>query len=242
MPSAISLATMIGQVQNRANLQNLQTNVAVADIRDFLNECTCEIYDLLVAARGNEYFRKSCTLTTMANVSSYPLPSDFYELISVDIVLAPNQIIGGQLYNEDERNKFRYFPGWFYQTPIYFRILGSPQSAGAVLQQSTINFIPYPNATTAFQLNYIPVFRKWATDGSEDQNVFDGVNGWEAGIVWGAVAMALEKLELDSSFATQKYEETKERLEGMATDRMAGQADRVQDRMGDRDVWPFGVT
>ena len=68
------------------------------------------------------------------------------------------------------------------------------------------------------------------------------MNGWEAGIVWGAVAMALDKLELDSSFATQKYEETKERLEGMATDRMAGQADRVQDRMGDRDVWPFGVT
>ena len=73
---------------------------------------------------------------------------------------------------------------------IQFAHLGS---AGAVLQQSTINFIPYPNATTAFQLNYIPVFRKWATDGSEDQNVFDGVNGWEAGIVWGAVAMALQQ-------------------------------------------------
>jgi hypothetical protein len=141
---------------------------------------------------------------------------------------------------EGERNMFRYYPGWYYQTPIYFRIQGAPMSVAAALQPPMLNFIPAPNATTSFMLHYVPTFGKWLTDGTQDGLVFDGVNGFEAYAIWGAVAMALEKLEQDSSFAQRKQEEQKKRIQAMAVDRMAGQAERVADVTGDVDIWPWG--
>src|SRR5687767_3721795 len=54
--------------------------------RDRLINLACtELYDLLVAARGHEYYTTESTLSIVAGTSRYNLPSDFYELWSVTL-------------------------------------------------------------------------------------------------------------------------------------------------------------
>jgi hypothetical protein len=230
---------MVAAVQNRANLENFSGTVTSANIRDYLNEALQGVYDELVAARGQEFFRKDYTLTTVPNQPAYPLPSDFYELISVDILLSQNWTIAAKPYMESERNMFRWMPGWYYNTPVYYRLLGNPQNTGAAIVPPTINFIPYPPSSVPVVMHYYPIFNKFATDGSQDSYVFDGVNGWEAYAIWLATAMALEKLERDPTFALTMAQDAKERIQAMASDRHAGNPERVQDVSVADQAWGF---
>jgi hypothetical protein len=141
---------------------------------------------------------------------------------------------------EHERNKFRWYPGWVWWLPVYFRILGSPSTTGAALQPSTINFIPAPQLQATFTWNYIPAFTPFATDTSQLGYVIDGVNGWEGFAVWHAVAMALEKLEQDSSYAQSRVEAFRTRIETMASERHSGDPERIHDVFVDYDMFGLG--
>ena len=246
MPSPTTLGTMVQQIATRANLTGFvpaypTTGTALfswAELRDLCNEIGAEYHDMLVSARAMEFFRKAFTIATVANVASYSLPDDFYELISVDIFIAPNQVLSARPYMEAQRNQFRWYPGWFYNTPVLFRLQGSPTTIAAVLQPGVINLTPQPGAVSTVVLNYIPTFRKWATDGTEDAYEFDGVNGWEMFIVWKVVAYCLEKRLMDSSFAQARAEQVKQRIMDLAVDRDAGDAEVVHDVAADYE--PFG--
>jgi hypothetical protein len=51
-----------------------------------VNKSIKRLYRKLVAARGQEYYRKSFpTFNTVSGQNLYPLPSDFFQLISVEI-------------------------------------------------------------------------------------------------------------------------------------------------------------
>lgn len=246
MPSPTTLGTMVQQIATRANLTGFiaaypETGGGLfswAELRDLCNEIGSEFYDLLVSARAMEFFRKAFTISTVPNVAQYSLPDDFYELISVDIFIAPNQVLSARPYMEAQRNQFRWYPGWFYNTPVLFRMQGTPTNIAAVLQPGTINLTPQPGAVSTVVLNYIPVFRQWATDGTEDNYEFDGVNGWEMYIVWKVVAYCLEKRLMDSTFALTRAAEVKQRIIDLAVDREAGDAELVHDTAADYE--PFG--
>lgn len=240
MANPVSLGTMVARVQNRANLQNLQTNVSQADIRDFLNEAIQEMFDEQIAQRGMEYFRSALSLNTIPNQTAYPLPTDFYELISMDVFVAPQQVLTAVPYMEHERNRFRWYPGWVTWLPVYFRLLGTATMSGPSLTPGSINFIPAPSMVATFTLNYIPCFQPFATDGSQDGYVIDGVNGWEGMAIWSAVAMCKEKLQESSEFALAKVEQFRARIQAMAGDRHAGDPERIHDVMVDFDI--FGMS
>jgi hypothetical protein len=239
MSNPVSLGTMVARVQNRANLQNLQTNVSQADIRDFLNESIQEMFDEQIAQRGMEYFREVVSFNTVPNQSAYSLPLDFYELISMDVFVAPQQVLTARPYMEYERNRFRWYPGWVTWLPVFFRLLGTATMSGATLTPGTINFIPAPSMIAQFSLNYIPCFQPFATDGTQDSMVIDGVNGWEGMAVWNAVAMCKEKLQEDPAFALGKVEQFRARIQAMAGDRHAGDPERIHDVQVDYDIFGF---
>lgn len=230
---------MITGVLQRANLENLvaESNsvITLPEIRGYLVEATQELYDILISARGQEHYRASYTFNTESNRTSYPLPQNFYQLLSVDINLGGNLYLSARPYNEWERNAFKWIPGWYYNTPVYFRMLGVPDSTGANLQPGMINFIPSPNSAFQVTLNYYPVFRPWLLDGTEDSNVFDGVNGWHGHAIWNVAAVCLEKLKQDSSFARAQVAKYTQRIEALAPDRHAGDAERVHDSLASND-------
>lgn len=244
MPSTTTLGTMLTQATRRANIENFVaesgTLITFPEMRDYCNEVSSEFHDLLVEARGQEFFRKAFTLSTSPNIGEYSLPSDFYELISVDFYIAPNQVMSGRPYMEGQRNRFRWYPGWYYNMPVYYRLLGTPQSKAAALQPMRINFIPQPASVNTIVLNYIPCFKPWATDGTEDGLQLDGVNGWESFIVWGVTAICLEKMEQNSEFALNRQAQIRQRIMDLAVDRDAGDAEVVADVTGDLEPFGFG--
>lgn len=242
MPQPITLGSMLTSITRRANIENFVgesgTLITNPELREYVNEAGQELYDLLVEARGPEFFRKAYTFTTSPSVGEYSLPNDLHELISVDLFIAPNQVLSARPYMESERNRFRWYPGWYFNMPVYYRLLGSPTSKAAVLQPYRINFIPQPTAVNTVVINYVPVFKVWATDGTEDNFVFDGVNGWESYIVWSVAAMCLEKMEQSSEFALAQKVRIEQRIRDLAADRDAGNAERVHDVSADLE--PFG--
>jgi hypothetical protein len=233
---------MLTSIQRRANIENFVlasgSMIQLPELREYVNEVSQELYDMLVAARAQEYFRKAYSFQTSPNVGEYILPRDLYQLLSVDLFIAPNQVLSARPYMEAERNRFRWYPGWYYNQPVFYRLLGSPVTKAAVLQPRRINFIPQPAAVNTIVLNYYPVFTPFATDGTEDNFVFDGINGWESYIIWKVAAICLEKMEQSSEFAMTRAEEVRLRVLELASDNDAGNAERIHDVAADAE--PFG--
>jgi hypothetical protein len=242
MSAPVSLGSMIASVQRRANIENFTRFITLPELREYLNEALAELWDMLVSARGQEHARKTYQMATTANVASYPLPSDFYELISLDVQLAPGQRLDAKAYMESERNMFANYPswpGWILGYPVYYRILGSTQHSGSVVIEKQINFIPTPqNSLFPILVNYYPTFPTFATDGSDDARLFNGVNGWESFAIWTAVAICKGKLKEDASFAISEAEKMRKRIKALAPQNDAGTAERIKDvTMLDRSPW-----
>ena len=133
MSNPVSMATMITQVQTRAGLINFSGNITTAMIRDILNEEIAEMFDEQIAQRNMEYFRSSVSFQTVPNQSGYFLPTDFFEMISMDVIVSPFQTLTAVPYMEHERNRFRWYNGWVAWLPVWFRLLGTASQSGAVL-------------------------------------------------------------------------------------------------------------
>lgn len=235
MSAPISLGSMVTSVLRRANIEQqvvVGGFIQPAELREYLNEELAELWDLLMAARAQEHMRKSFSFSTVSGTSDYPLPADLEELLSVDLQeTASGRKRSLKPYMEGERNLFSLqgatgFGAWHLTR---YRTLGSPQMAGSSVTVRSINFQPIPNAAYVCTLNYYPTFPLFATDGSADNSVFEGVNGWEGFSIWGAVATCKAKLKEDGSFALGKKEQFRQRILELASENDAGAAERIQD-------------
>lgn len=247
MSAPITLGAMLNSVRLRANLENQTGFIADAEIYEHLNYGIGELYDLLIAARAQEYYRNSISFNTTANQAFYSFSSigitDFYQLVSLDVQLGTNITISARPYMEAERNRFKWYPGWFYNMPVYYRILGgavtSGSPAGGSSANSGISFIPAPSGAFNVTVNYYPVFTPFATNGSASSSTFDGINGWEEYAIWRATAACKAKGDEDPAFALSMLASMKERIQGLAASHDGGNAERVHDVTADYD--PFGV-
>jgi hypothetical protein len=241
MANPVSLATMITAVQVRAGIVNFTGLVTLPMIRDLLNEEIVEMMDEQVTQRGMEYFRSSVTFQTVPNQSGYPLPTDFFELMSMDVVVSPFQTLTARPYSEWERNRFRWMNGWVSWLPVWYRLLGTASISGAALTPGTVNFTPTPIMQSIFTLNYVPCFQPFDLTGLQDGNVIDGVNGWHFMAVWGATASVLEIMEQDSTYALQKKEAVRQRIAALGADRNAYEPEQIHDVTArDDDAFGFG--
>lgn len=228
MASSVTLTSLIQSVRRRANIENQTAFIPDTEITEYLNAGLAALYDLLVQAGAQPWYRNSSTITTNGSSTSYPLPADFYEMQSVDVQLGQGGIptITARPYMEYERNRYKYYPGWLYGTPVYYR-----------LQGQNINFIPAPNASFNVILNYYPIFTKLVSGG----DTFDGVNGWEEYAIWKATADCKAKLEEDPSYALSMMEKLERKIQSMSEQRDTGAAERMTET--DADGWPyFGVS
>jgi hypothetical protein len=220
---AVSLSVLEQRVLQRANLEGavgasgqkfIQSGSAELD--DVINESIAALYDEIRSQYGQDYYVSQANFNTVANQDTYSLPADFLNLLGVDVFFGTNLIITARPYMWTERNRYKWYPGWIYTQPVFYRLFGS-----------NIKFIPTPSGAFAITLNYVPVPTKLVNP----TDAFDGINGWEEWAVLDAAIKLLVKdgdMEMIQVLTAQKAD-VQRRLEQLAGQRDAGNPERVQD-------------
>lgn len=229
MSRAVSLSTLITRVRRRADIESAADRFSDAEITDNLNESITELYDVLLSAYGQDYYRAASPTTLIPTQSIYSLPSNFLSLISVDLYYGTpsNYVFSLRPFMESERNEYRWAAGLAISTPAYYR-----------LRAANIELIPIPTSAMTLQINYVPTPTLLVNPG----DTFDGINGWEEYAVLDAAIKCCIKDEATDVAASLEARKAviAQRIKERATERDAGQPERIQDVTGMNVNWPWG--
>lgn len=174
-----------------------------------------ELYDMLVEARGGDYYATEVVIPLVPGTSRYPLPADFYQLLSVTIEWAPQRFeLMWPVGTMRQRVPLQNWLTW-----------GEHEPKGYKLRASQLEFLPVPTTAPNVRLQYAPAF----VDLVADADAFDGINGWEK---MAAVGVAIEMLAIEkrnNGKLDQAYAEQVQRIETMKSERDAEAAKEVVD-------------
>lgn len=176
MPAPVLVSKIVLLARQRANQETLDQSQALAtdqELTEAANYYLAHVWRKLVRARGSDYYRKSpnAVLVTVPGTATYVLPGDFFELVGVDWIRGPNDVVRLMPFQEDERNVYQNNVGWV-RNARNARIMYQ-------LQAQRIALIPVPTSVETLQLLYIPSFPTLNFGDS-----FDGVAGFEDFAVW----------------------------------------------------------
>lgn len=202
------------------------------DVDQFVNDAIAEYYEMLVAARGHEYFLASTTIAIVGGTASYTLPATFFEhstlilewdSVSHELVPPLDSQLQRHIYNNQQV--------WARGSRKAFRIAGLQDGT------QTIELLPAPNASVTGRLRYIPTFAPLVGDAA----VIFIVNGFDKLIqVAAAIEMRIVK-GMPVAALEAKLQVQLERLQEMAAERLADHPARVIDVSPERDAdnWPW---
>jgi hypothetical protein len=186
-PTLLKLRT---DAQTRADMVNSQF-LTDAEWLSYINASAKELYGLLTQKYGDNYFvtLPPYSFVTDGSTDWYPLPSDFFKLLGVDLQIsnAPNGFATLKPFNMGERNKYA-IPNLqaFYGilTNLRYRVMGN-----------RLWFIPRAASGQTMRVFYVPR----VTELVLDTDVLDGVCGWEEYVAVDAAIKALAKEESDTT-------------------------------------------
>lgn len=216
MARAVSLQSMREAARQRANMENSQF-VTDVELNAYLNAGLTELYDLLVGARGQDYYFNSVTIPLVSNQTDYVITNyapDFYDLLGIDLFVNGRFITLGR-FEFAERNRFQNPTILSLGAPMVYNIIGNK-----------IRFLPPPSGQYQVTLNYIPAPPTLVNNA----DTFDGVAGWEEYAISHAVMLMLTKQESDPSVAVMMKQSLKQRIEAMAAARNQAQPARISDQ------------
>lgn len=202
------------------------------DYNRLINLALPELYDRLLAARGHEYYETESTAITTANgTATYSLPTDFYQMLSVDLRYGTRLEPVPTLEHVADRYRFNDAP-WDEGCSKAYRI-----------RAALIEFFPTPTSAVPVVLRYVPRCPELTQD-SGTAGTFDGVNGWDRAV---ALRVAIEARAIEKVSASDLmvlYQGELQRIDEMAADRAASSAARIRDvspEGGSADPWPYGL-
>jgi len=194
------------------------TFITETELTGLVNRKVRELYDMLVAARGSDYYATEAAIAIVAGTSRYDLPADFYQLSSLTLEWSSND--HELLFPVGSVRERINFEGvlpqncWSRYSPKGYR-----------LRASQLEFLPVPTGSVTCRMQYVPVF----TDLSADGDTFDGINGWEKMVALG-VAMEMREIEKrPSSTLANMYGEQLARIDAMKSERDAEAPKEVVD-------------
>lgn len=197
------------------------SHISSTELTRLVNQALKEFYDLLVAARGHEYFITSSTLAVVAGTATYSLPSDLYELVSVTLEwnARDHEIVRPAAATAD-RAWYINIGTWTQWSIKGYRIRGA--QAGT----QTLEFLPTPASSVTARLQYIPTM----TELTAGQSI-QAVNGWGKLV---SLKVALEMLSIKGSTkqratVLELYQEQLQRIEDMASELDAAEPKRPRD-------------
>lgn len=195
-----------------------------------INEALKQLYNLLIAARGQEYYVASVNWTAVAGQESYTLPADFMRLLTV--------------YARDGGSRYEAVPTWeMAERPdLLWRGSVGTTNIGEYryrLQGGNISFLPTPSSTShTFYALYVPAM----TELVADTDVFDGVAGWEK---WAALTAAIDIASKEEAVEHVQMLMAQRALIQSQIDQLGGERDaarppRIQDTRRDNgDYMPW---
>lgn len=218
----ILLEDMRGIVRERANNQRSSD----ATINRSINTYLADLWDKLVQARGEQYYKAPVPLplATVVGTDAYQLSAimlgvSLYKVLGVWWVVAANDYIEILPYDMNRaRGRARSY-GWNqHNGRLYYAI-----------EQDYIRFQPTPTSVCNVVIDYIHAFVDLA-----DGDSFDGVNGWEDYAIYRAAAdLARDESDFELSDRLEgKAAELSLRIEKMAASRDLLNPPRMLQRRG----------
>lgn len=161
--SDVSLGSLRLQAQQRADLEN-NPAVSTQEWNQYISQSYKELYDLLIAAYGNDYYVATTYQFTIGNSQFVTLPDGgtgfqnssgtqaqkFYKLLGVDLQYSssPNGWVTLKRFEFIERNKYanpNMAVTWTGMSNLRYRLEGN-----------NLYFVPIPMAGQVAQIWYIP--------------------------------------------------------------------------------------
>lgn len=221
------MSVTLGQLKTRSRQRaDMETSDFIEDseLASYINSSLAELYDLLVAAYGEDYFLAEYDFSTAANTDDYALPTNFYKLKGVDAQLNNNDWFTIRPFNFNERNRNQNLQWGLIGGPnVRYRLMGS-----------NIKFSPLPESIFPIKLWYVPK----ATELVADSDSFDDLNQYAEYIIIDAAIKMLQKEESDVTVLMAQKQAMKRRLEEMSLNRDAGSPDSISDIYAENnDFW-----
>jgi len=231
------LARLYSDQRPKGNSTFIPDSSGDATLNDLINLALLELYDVLVAARGAEYYAAEYTRASLSddtggnpNAGQYTLPADFYELLGPPILewSSRDHEPVPDYASYGERVLFENSGTWARWSPKAYR-----------LRAGYLTIVPKPTSAVTIRYQYVPTPAVLSADG----DTFDGVNGWEKLI---ALRTAIEMraiAKLPAAELNALYAKEMERVERLASERDANAPARVQDVYPERTNriwWPRG--
>lgn len=238
MPVAVTQSALRARVRTATRQPNANGFVSDAEINTLIQEGAYELYDLLVAAKGAEYYGVAAALNTAPGQAEYGLPNNFYRLVALalsDTAGTGNPVVAppsGATWWEPRRFAVGDYALQESRTishpsQVHYALTGA-QAGGTPQASARIRFLPAPPAVWCLRYLYLPTL-DLTPDGSGEP-VYDGINGWESYVVAHAAITIAGMEESDPGLWIAKKAEIKARIAGLAVDRDQAQPQRVSDR------------
>lgn len=247
---AVLLSSLITQARQMADMEN-GGPITDAELRTQALGSVQRLYDLLVAARGQEYYRKTVETYVVAGQAIYHLPSDFYKLLTVMANPTTTGLSGVSVAGTFVETDSRDVPGWLLLRPFEMRelhrLMGRRASGpgdcayrlrGAQWEDPSGEFgvgtddlelSPAPASGWALRIEYLPV--AWTTLSGTEMKL-NGVNGYEQYIVLETAIYALQKEQSDASHLERRLAQETARIQAMAKARDFTSPSRIVDTCG----------
>jgi hypothetical protein len=209
-----TLASLRLAAQQRADMEN-DPFVGDDEWRRYLNTGVFELFEKLVEAYGDNYFRAPPYRFGVEGQMA-PLPPDLYKLMGVDIG-TPGQNDGWvsiKPFEESERNNYL-----FQNQRSYIGMADVRYQ----MQGNKLRFIPSPQSQQ-FQMHYIPRPSPLVNE----TDILDGFSGWEDYVIVRAAIQGRVKQETDVTDLTRDLNGLRQRIEGISKNRNAGHPHKVQ--------------
>jgi len=211
----VTPAQLVADAYVYANMtQTANSFITPAQALRFVNLAAGEFYDLLVAARGHEYYISEQTIPIVGGTSRYALPADHYETLSITLAWGTNQV--EELDDiSSVRDRWQYLNGlqWTQWNDKGFRLRGG-----------FIEFLPLPSSAVTATHQYIPAFTDMVIGGTS----FDGVNGWERLVSLKAASDMLTSARQKSDDVDAKWARELQRIQEMADQRAAEHPNQIR--------------
>ena len=193
----VDLATIMNSVRNRAEIRD--TFVTDSELQDYINDSCAALFDLLIVHEPMRFISRK-DITIVAGTDMYSLPSDFYQLIGVDMA--------GALPTSDGYAVMNRFQ-WSERHDFF--LVSNKWNTRYNIQNGKIVLFPSPQFSGSMRIEYTPTSKAVFQYASSTDTV-DMVNGWNEWIVLDVCIKCLLKEESEVGGYLMQQKRVEERI------------------------------
>lgn len=189
--------------------------VSTSELNSWINQACDDLYDLIVS-RYEDYYTTSFQFTISSPNDGYTLPTSVYKIRGLDFQISGDWVtLHTFTFEERNRGNRQINRALLGLTNIKYKWIGSD-----------IKIIPGDQAAGTYRCWYIPDFVELSSDNS---TLSSDLDRWKEYIIADVAIKCLVKEESDPSAIMAEKANLEKRVLNMASNRDAGNPDRVQD-------------